>query len=201
MHDATRVRRRDAGFSLPELLAVLGIMGTAAAVGMYTVNTGSWRASAAATELARQLELARSRAAFEDHDYRVVFNTTAGTYTVHSDRNSNGTVESALGETQVASPLTRSGSGIVFGFPSGALGIDGATITSAITFTGSPPAVTFKPAGSASNGVIYLVPDEDIGRGITSHMRAISVNVATGRVRRWKYVAGLANPGPWKLER
>ncbi len=201
MRDATRARRRDAGFSLPELLAVLGIMGTAAAVGMYTVNTGSWRASAAASELARQLELARSKAAFEDHAYRVIFDTAAGTYTVHSDRNSNGTVESALGETEVRSPLTRSGSGIVFGFPSGAVGIDGSAITAAVSFSGSPPVITFVPAGSATSGVLYLIPDEDIARGITSHMRAISVNVATGRVRRWKYVAGLANPGPWKLER
>jgi hypothetical protein len=32
-------------------------------------------------------------------------------------------------------------------------------------------------------------------------MRAISVNEATGRVRRWKYDPQSGGPVPWRLER
>ncbi|MDQ7088521.1 MAG: hypothetical protein Q9Q13_12010 [Acidobacteriota bacterium] len=48
--------------------------------------------------------------------------------------------------------------------------------------------------------MIYLIPTADLDRADPANMRAISINQATGRVRRWRYDPTISNPGPWRLE-
>jgi Tfp pilus assembly protein FimT len=186
---------------MPELLVVLAILGVTTTIGVFVANTSGWRTGAVASDIARRLELARSQAAFNDFNFRVVFNEASGDYAVHSDRNSDGDLDEAIGETVVESRLSASAEHIVFGCPPGVIGLDGAAVTDPVTFAGSPPAATFRPGGSSTAGVVYLIDDRDLAHNDPSKMRAISVTEATGRVRRWKYDPDSGGPVPWRLER
>ncbi|HHN74077.1 MAG TPA: prepilin-type N-terminal cleavage/methylation domain-containing protein [Acidobacteria bacterium] len=197
---SSRLLPSERGFSLVEMLAVLAIVGLTAAIGVYSIDLAGWRCSSACSDIARRLELARSRAIFEQNDYRIVFDTSAHTFQVHDDENSNGSIDTDISEAVTTYYASTQGAGTVFGYPSGTKGIDGSNISAAISFPGSPPVLTFDPLGSAVSGVIYLIPTADLDRSDPTHMRAISVNQATGRVRRWRYDADVANPGPWRLE-
>ncbi|MDQ7008204.1 MAG: GspH/FimT family pseudopilin [Acidobacteriota bacterium] len=196
----SRLPPSERGFSLVEMLAVLAIVGLTAAIGVYTIDLAGWRASSAASDVARRIELARSRAVFEQNDYRVIFDTASNSYRVHDDENSNGSIDADISESVTTYHLSTQGAGTVFGYPAGTKGIDGADITAAISFSGSAPVLTFDPLGSANAGVIYLIPTADLDRADPANMRAISINQATGRVRRWRYDPTISNPGPWRLE-
>ena len=87
---------------------------------------------------------------------------------------------------------------MVFGFAAGTDGIDGNPITDAVSF-GSDE-VTFTPLGTAETGVIYMITSQALDNGDPIYMRAITVNTATARLRRWKYDPTSSGPGPWKLE-
>ena len=189
------------GFSLAEMLAVVAMIGLVAGMGLYIADTASWRVSSAASDLARRLEQSRSKAAFEQHDQVISFDTAAHTFTIHDDDNSDGNVDSAIGEETRVFQLSQSASEVVFGYPTGTKGLDGNNITAAITFAGSPPKVSFNALGVAQSGVVYMVAYEDLQAGDPTKMRAITVNQATGRVRRWRYDTESNGPGPWRLER
>jgi type II secretory pathway pseudopilin PulG len=186
---------------MPEILVVLGILGVTTSIGVFVANTSGWRTGAVASDVARRLELARSQAAFNDYNFRVVFDDVGGGYSVHADRNSDGDLDEAIGETIREFGLSASAEHIVFGCPPGIIGLDGAAVTEAVTFAGSPPAATFRPGGSSTAGVVYLIDRRDLEFNDPSKMRAISVTGATGRVRRWKYDPASGGPVPWRLER
>ncbi len=194
-------RPREAGFSLPELLVSLAIGGLLLGIAYTSLQSTGWRTSAAAAVLSRQLDFARTRAVFEQNDYVVEFSTTGAQITILDDDNSDGSPTTSIGEKVTTIDLAAEGRGVVFGFATGTRGLDNAPITSAVTFAGSPPSVTFDPLGRAQAGVIYLIPEEDVDRQVPDHMLALTVNAATGRVRRWRYDASAATPGPWRLER
>ncbi len=199
-HRSAAGRRGDEGFSLPELLAALAVLGIVAGIGFYTVHTGGWRSGAVAGQLAQRLQLAATRAVFQQNDFVVTFDLATNTYSIHDDRNSDGTVNTSIGETVTTYDLDSGGTRIVFGIPSGVDGIDGSAPSAAVTFPGSPPRITFTPRGTATTGEIYLVPAEDLDRGLPDRMRAITVSAATARIRRWRYDAQSSSPGPWRLE-
>lgn len=186
---------------MPELLVVLGILGVTTTIGVFVANTSGWRTEAVASDIARRLELARSQAAFNDFNFRVLFDEVGGGYTVHADRNSDGDLDEAIGETTADHGLSAAAEHVVFGCPAGVVGLDGTVVTDPVTFAGSPPAATFRPGGSSTAGVVYLIDRQDLARNDPSKMRAISVTEATGRVRRWKYDPDSGGPVPWRLER
>jgi Tfp pilus assembly protein FimT len=183
------------------MLVVLALMGIVTGIGFYTANTGRWRSSAAASDVAQQLEMARSRAMFNRHDVVVSFDTTVNALQIHEDRNSDGNFDGGIGETLVVRSLAQTTSGMEFAVPAGLRGLDGNVVTDPVTLPGSPPAVTFDPLARANTGVIYLIPSEDLAKGDPTNMRAISISAATGRLRRWRYDAESGGPGPWRVER
>lgn len=194
-------RDRQLGFSLPELLVSMALLGIVAGIGFYTVNTGSWRTSAATSDLARQLEFAHSRAVLEGNDYVVTFDTAAGTYDVIDDDNNDGDFDSNIGEDRRTFTLTSSAGGVQFGFLGTIDDIAGTTMSTAITAPGSPPKLTFTRHGTGTAATLYLIPIEDLPTSYPGHMKAITVSEATARIRRWEYHAESATPGPWRLER
>ncbi|RMG43148.1 MAG: hypothetical protein D6718_12815 [Acidobacteria bacterium] len=196
----TTERHGEAGYSVPELIAALLIATLLLGLGYSTLQRSSWRSSAAVAELAGRLELARSRAVFERNDYVVVFDPSDETMKIVDDEDGDGSYTPGRGERIDRYPLSNGGRAMVFGFAPGTIGLDGQPITRAISFPGTPPRLVFDPAGKADSGVMYLIPEEDIGRGDPTHMRAITVSGATARIRRWRYDPTAPGPGPWRLE-
>jgi len=197
----SRRARHERGYSLPELLVVLGILGVSTTIGVYVANTSGWRTSAAASDVARHLELARSQAAFNDFEVRIVFDPAGGSFRVHLDRNSDGDLDTNIGETETRYVLSASAEHVLFGCPTGIVGVDGSAVGDPVVLEGDPPVATFRPGGRATAGFIYLIDDRDLERGDPTKMRAITITEATGRVRLWKYDANATGPIPWRLER
>ena len=198
--EPTRSRHRERGYTLAELLAALGIIGLTLGLVAFTMDRGGWRTDAALSEVTDQLTQARARAVFDQNDFIVAFDTTNQAFRVHDDENSNGTVEAGIGEEVRIFELRQASPDVIFGFASGTVGIDGNVINAAVTFPGTPPTITFDPLGRGDGGVIYMITREDLKKGKPDNMRAIQVNQATGRIRRWRYDRD-RTPVPWRLSR
>lgn len=165
--------RGKSGFTLVEMMVVIAVAGvlTAIAIPTYIAWLPRHRANGAARQLFTDLQYARMRAISENNDYKVEFDTGNNLYKVYDDTVLVKTIN--IGEH----------SGIAYGYSS-STNWNGDTISSSVTFTGTPPSVTFQPTGRANkNGSIYLKPTEDSTR--KDRQRAISV-ISTGRVRMYK---------------
>lgn len=187
------------GFSFPELMGALALLGALLGMGVYTMNTGSMRSGAAQAELARQLDFARARAVFTDHDIVVTFDTTAGTYTVIDDLNSDGDLDPTFGEVARTYRLGDLGKGVTFGFASGTTGLNGSPIGTEVSAPGSPPRLRFKPRGTSEDATLYLIPINDKAKDTPANMRAVTVNGGAARIRRWRFDAS-RSPVPWRPE-
>jgi prepilin-type N-terminal cleavage/methylation domain-containing protein len=194
----TRTRHRERGYTLAELLAAMGIIGLTLGIAAYTMDRGGWRTDAALSEVTDQLTQARARAVFDQNDFVVTFDTTNQAFRVHDDENSNGTVEAGIGEEIRIFELRQASADVIFGYATGTTGLDGNVINKAVNFPGTPPTITFDPLGRGDGGVIYMITREDLERGKPDNMRAIQVNQATGRIRRWRYDSD-RTPIPWRL--
>jgi len=166
--------RGKSGFTLVEMMVVIAVLGilTAIAIPTYITWLPRLRVSSAARQLFTDLQYARMRAISENNDYKVEFDTGNNLYKVYDDAVLVKTIN--IGDQHT---------GIAFGYTS-TTNWNGDAISDSVTFTGTPPSVTFKPTGRANkNGSIYLKPTEDSTR--KDRQRAISV-ILTGRVRMYK---------------
>ena len=132
-----------------------------------------YRANGAIRQLFTDLQYARMRAIAENNDYKVEFDTANNLYKLYDDAVVVKTID-----------IGGQHSGISYGYVS-TTNWNGDAISGSVTFTGSPPSVTFRPSGRANkNGSIYLKPTQDSTQ--TDRQRAISV-ITTGRVRIYKH--------------
>lgn len=193
-------RRSEAGFSLPEVLAALALLGTLLGIATYSMSTKGSRAFSAGSLLAQELETARSRAVLKGSNVVVTVDVAASSLTIIDDLNSDGDLDTAVGETARVVRVGDFGRGVKIGFASTARNLSNVLITSAVTLPGTPPKVTFTTAGSATDGTIYLIPEEDVTADCPDRMRAVTISAATGRIKRWRYDVGSSAPAPWAPE-
>lgn len=185
-----RYLEHEKGFTLIEMLMAIAIVGIILATA--APNFSKWKEKhqidGQAQKVYFDLLLARTTAVKTNNNVLVTFNTTAETYTVHDDTDSNGTQDA--GEAVKTVTLEED---IQFAFNTGVSDIDGNVVTSSVSFGGSQT-VTFDSRGQASSsGSVFMLHRNDIG--LTSdRARTISVLEATGAVDYWSYDSTVSPP-------
>jgi prepilin-type N-terminal cleavage/methylation domain-containing protein len=178
-------RRSDAhGFTLTEVLIVIIVGGILSAIAIPAFMTWApkYRANGAARELFSELMAAKAKAISEGNNYIVSFDTGNNAYTIHDDDDGDGVQD--MGESVRTVSIPASYEGIAYGYID-ANNPSGDPISGVVTFTGSPPRVTFMPSGLANKlGAVYLKPADETTR--KDRQRCITV-LRTGRVRLYKH--------------
>ncbi len=191
--------QRSAGFSLPELLAVLALVGGLWMMGNLTMlRSPENRTRVAAHELALAFRLARQRAISVNHAVYVDFAPQPlvpadGVYTAFADLDDDH--EEGPGERDASQLLldqVRSGRvvkalprGVHFGAPGVAEGPGGTTVfADGMSFSGGQNKAGFFPRGNASAGTVYLCAGED-----PPAVWAVRTNLP-GTIETWSYSDG-----------
>ncbi len=180
------------GYSLPELLITLAIMGILMAIAVpdYSKWVLRRQVDKETQKLHMDLLLARITAIKNNNNVIVTFTPGNSQYSILDDTNSNGAVDA--GETVNTVNLVPR---VQFGF-SGAINDmeNGNNVTSPVFLAGGGNVLTFDPKGQASDsGSMYMIP---VGEVTNDLLRAVSVIQTTGSVEYWEYVD---SPTPlWK---
>ncbi len=165
--------KKDRGVTLPELIAVIGIIAVAAAMAVpnYLAWLPEFRLNGAARALIADLHLARMRAVSEHRTFTVKFYADDDKYTVFRENEPVKTVD-----------IKSMFKGIGYGYMPGK-NPSGKKIKRKVTFSGKPPKVSFNPSGmSNKSGSVYLMPLKNTD---AKTQRVITV-LMTGRVRLYR---------------
>jgi prepilin-type N-terminal cleavage/methylation domain-containing protein len=188
MHTTTfseshRPHRAPRGFSLPELLLVIVIVGIMAGFAAPRINLAKFRLDGAVREVASYIVASKSKALLKQYDVVLLFDEPGNVIRILTDENNNGATDP--GETI---RTVEFGDGVIFGRGGApALPGGGATITFKKKVDGLP-SLRFHRNGSASEeGLLYLTSQGAANGGYPEHARAIGVERATGQVRCWSY--------------
>lgn len=180
------------GYSIPELVVVMGIIGIlmATAVPNYSLWALTRQVDAKAKKLYMDLQLARIMAIKNNNDVVVTFNTFTNQYTILDDTNSDGTANGV--ETVKTVPLIPR---IQFGFSgAGIIDPDGAAVANSVAIAGGGNVITFNSRGQVSqSGSVYLIPVSEVGQ-TDALLRAIGFVQATGGVDYWEYNQTVSPP-------
>lgn len=172
------------GFTLLELLIVLGIAATVAMFAIPSIDVAGMRVSSSARQVGMTMLNAQRLAILKQHTVIVSFDTTNLMVSMHEDRNNNGTVDA--GENRNYVKLEE---GVVFGrgsAPAAAFGDE------AITFAkrqAGMPMVAFNRSGSAGeNGGFYMTSMRSAAAAqYARDTRGFVVNRGTGRTIMYGY--------------
>jgi prepilin-type N-terminal cleavage/methylation domain-containing protein len=177
--------KRRAGFTFAELMIAIAILGIVAAIAIPQLSEylPRSRVNGAARELFTELQVSKMRAISENNNYVITFNTSNNTFKIHDDDNSNGTEDT--GESVKTVDIEERYPGIGYGYITGTYNTSGsALISKPVTFSGTPPSLTFKPTGLSKAGAAYLIPTAETSE--KDRQRAIT-SAITGRVRLYRH--------------
>jgi prepilin-type N-terminal cleavage/methylation domain-containing protein len=186
MHPISQSRR--AGFTIIEVVTVLVVIGIVVAIAMPRMRVSpERRVETAARQLARDLELARTRALSARRQVRVAFDPSAGTYIGYLDHDRDQAFDESVTESRALmglgerelSPEVRYGRG-----SAGPVPVD--STAGAVTFAGNRMELNtrgvLEPFGS--RGTIYFVH-----RDLPAVVAAVSVS-GSASVQVWTYRGG-----------
>lgn len=178
-------RRVRSGFTLPELLVVLLVVGLLSVLLVPNIEIVKYRMDGAARGAVAALVSAQRQAVSRQHDVIVAFDTLYQRLRIHQDRNNNGAIDT--GEPTRTVPFDE---GVVFGLD-GAPALFGGSTVGFTELQGGLPVARFIRSGSAGEeGHIYLTSTRSADTSAhPKDTRAVKVDRATGRVT-WYYYDG-----------
>jgi len=208
-----RPRAGRAGFTLLEMMIVVSIIAilTAVATVSFRSNIDKIKVNGSSRTIALTMSHARIRAITENNYYVVGFrepgdvgfeggNIEGYVIEILDDDDNNTTYTE--GERVITEELRP---GIIYHFPIGndfkCSGASIPGIDDGINFPDNE--VCFYPRGNAStDGEIYLIPDNSLGKSIDSNRRCVYLARITGKATVYKYSQKQADDGdcPWEKE-
>jgi prepilin-type N-terminal cleavage/methylation domain-containing protein len=176
-----RGSRRQAGFTLIEIVMVMALVGLIASFAIPRLDFTRYRVNAAARDVVSRLNLAQRLAVTNQSNVNVMFNTDQQSITVHEDTDNDNQIDN--GERQRTYPI---GEGAVYGI--------GASVSPRL-YSPAPlsfrrrlngyPEIIFRRDGSASEaGAIYIT---SLRANNTEDTRAVELTAATGRAEWFRY--------------
>jgi prepilin-type N-terminal cleavage/methylation domain-containing protein len=174
-----------AGFSLPEVLMAVTIMGIVAAIVAPRVDLARFQVDSGMREVATTLMLAQKEAVASQHEVLVGFDTAARTLVIHWDQDNDHAQDA--GERIRRVPLA---DGVTFGRPSGVTARAFGSTDVVFDAIGGMPTVVFHRNGSTSeSGGLYLtsVRSTRAGASYPNDTRAIEFERASGRTEWFRY--------------
>jgi len=183
--DTTRISGPHGGFTLVEVLLVLGIVGIIMSIAAPALSPDRWRSDGAVQSVAIAMNAAQRTAVLRQHDVVMTFDLDAAVIRVHNDKDNDGVVDSGEETRVIDMPETigfaNSGADKL---PQGDAPISWATGS-------ADPVLTFYRNGSTSTeGAVYLSPTRGRKASISTSARAVTVERATGVVRCWSFRTG-----------
>lgn len=183
-HGAARMRSR-AGFTLVEILLVLGIVAIILTIAAPALSPDRWRSDGAVQVVAIAMNAAQRTAVLRQHDVVLTFERSNDRIQVHVDLDNDGVVDSGESTRVIELPET-------IGFKNtGAAAISGGTPPITFASGSGDPVLTFHRNGSASSeGAVYLGPVRGRKTSVPTAARAVTIERATGVVRCFSYRTG-----------
>lgn len=174
------------GFTLLELIVIMGILGIVAGFAAPLINADKFRMDSAALEVSTALHAAQRKGVMEGHNANIAFDTANRRFAVHMDSNNDGTLQGS--ENLVAIGLEE---GVAFGRGGAPARPKG---NAAISFTkksGVPTLRFFRNGSASEEGILYLTSERSVTSGaFPQDTRAIEVERSTGRIRCFSYKSG-----------
>jgi prepilin-type N-terminal cleavage/methylation domain-containing protein len=188
---AARVR---AGFSMIELIVVLVMLAVIMRMALPKLNTGAFRADAAAQQVRSVFQTAQRTSLTRQFDVIVSVDTTTFGLRIAEDSSNDGIIQS--NEWKFWRPA---GEGNTFAVPPKGLNgmVTSPVVGTAIKTVSNLPSIVFHRDGStSSDGEIYV---QSSYKGRTDY-RAITVTRATGRTELWR-LSGTGSGATWLVVR
>jgi prepilin-type N-terminal cleavage/methylation domain-containing protein len=198
-----RSKWKSDGFSLPELLGVLVVIGILLLIAGPSLReqANEHRANQVAMDVYADFMYAKSEAMKRQDDVVIVFSPSNKSYDIVYDVGSDWTPGHVLGSEDVylKEDVTLPGDYTFAGSSYGIYGVDNEGLGLGVTFRSS--VVYFQPSGRISdahddtlqtlvkrnNRAVYVTRYEDSPQNIYSQIRAIVADGISGQCRIWRY--------------
>lgn len=171
------------GVTVIELVMVMIILGTVAAIAAPRINMNAYRADAAARAVRGALQVAQRSAITRQSNVVVTFDSTNRRLVLLEDTNDNGTADA--GERIINKPLEEK---VRFIAPTMNRVAGGSTsafiVGSSLQVVASMPRITMRRDGSSSSDVeIYLT----VRANMPKEYRAITIDPGIGKTELYRY--------------
>lgn len=192
-HFQYRPFSRRIGFSLIEIIIVLVMMAVIMRMALPRLNTGTYRADAAAQQVRSVFQTAQRTSLTRQYDVIVSVDTTQFALRIAEDANNDGTIES--NEWKFWRPA---GEGNTFSIPP--KGLNAPTVTTSIVgqnvkSIGNLPSVTFHRDGSTSTDMEIYIQTNYKKR---IDWRLIALTRSTGRAEIYR-LSGTGSSAVWQV--